>query len=42
MFSVEKIINVETTAVVEDTETAVDEKIAPTTENGDNEVKTEE
>lgn len=40
--SVEKIINVETTAVVEDTETAVDEKIAPTTENGDNEVKTED
>jgi DNA gyrase subunit A len=41
--SVEKIINVETTAVVdEDAETTVDEKIAPTTENGDNEVKTED
>ncbi|MFT6826825.1 MAG: DNA gyrase subunit A [Roseivirga sp.] len=43
--SVEKIINVETTAVIEgedDSEIAVDEKIAPTSENGDNEVKTED
>jgi DNA gyrase subunit A len=41
--SVEKIINVETTAVnVEEIEPIVDENIAPTSENGDNEIKTED
>lgn len=38
--SVEKIINVETTAVnVEEIQPIVDENIAPTSENGDNEIK---
>jgi len=41
--SVEKIINVETTAVnVEEIQPIVDENIAPTSENGDNEIKTED